>query len=151
MKKIVLSFLLILVAQLSFGQTASDFVNAFKNNPACQYMPISKEMVPLVAAQAPADQQAIFKKIEGMDLMVFANTDDTLKNQMKGALAKLDANYTKQEMDEAGGKAIIYFKIENDIVKEMLAYAEQGPMTMCTTIKGSFSLDEILALAKGMK
>ena len=86
-----------------------------------------------------------------MDLMVFANTDDTLKKQMKGALAKLDANYTKQEMDEAGGKAIIYFKIENDIVKEMLAYAEQGPMTMCTTIKGSFSLDEILALAKGMK
>ena len=151
MKKIVLSFLLILVAQLSFGQTASDFMKSFKDNPACQYMPISKEMVPMIAAQAPADQQAIFKKIEGMEMLVCANTAEALKKQMKAALAKLDANYTKQEMDEGGNKAIIYFKINNDVVKEMLAYAEQGPMTMCTTIKGSFSLDEILAMAKGMK
>ena len=151
MKKIVLSFLLMLVAQLSFGQTASDFVNAFKNNPACQYMPVSKEMIPLFASQAPAEVQALFKKIEGMDLMVFTNTDNTLKKQMKEALTKLDANYTKQEMEEGGNKAVIYFKLENDVVKEMLAYAEQGPMTMCTTIKGSFTVDEILALAKGMK
>ncbi len=139
--------MLMMVAQFSFGQTISDFVNSFKTNPACQYMPISKEMMPMVASQAPENVRPLFEKMEGMEMLMI-NANDDLKAQIKASLSKLNDNgYEKKQIAEGQESMVSYIKIEDNVVKQMLTVVEQGNTCICMVMKGSFAVDDLKKMA----
>ncbi len=144
MKKIILSFMLVLMAQMSFGQTATDFVNSYKSNPACQHMLLSKELIPMMAAQAPEETKAMLKKVESMDMMMFQSCPADLKENLKKDLTKLTNNgYVKNDVEDKGTSATILIKMDKEIIKEMVVMADNNDMVVVSVIKGSFTKEDM--------
>lgn len=157
-KKFLLSLLLVVLSQTSFGQSVFD---KFEDQEKIRTVIVNKKMFSLLSKMKVEDKETqlyvdLIKKLES--LKVFATQSDTKAAEMKATADKYMKTAAMEELmrvNDKGKSVKIYVKsgATDSQIRELLMFVDGtgNEETVLMSLIGNFDLDELSVLTDKMK
>lgn len=157
-KKFLLSLLLVVLSQTSFGQSVFD---KFEDQEKIRTVIVNKKMFSLLSKMKVEDKETqlyvdLIKKLES--LKVFATQSDTKAAEMKATADKYMKTAAMEELmrvNDKGKSVKIYVKsgATDSQIRELLMFVDGSgnEETVLMSLIGNFDLDELSVLTDKMK
>ena len=155
MKKIVFLFAMMLMSVSGFAQQAKEILDSYRGNEKVQVFDADEttmEMFMKDVAKTEAERE-VWKNAEAITvLFVFDNQEmvDDVFNKFS-ALSKNGyerGSETPNNDDGVVRNLQTYYKVDNDIVREMLVLASAQGSMFVSYITGKFSMEQLAAISK---
>lgn len=147
MKKIVLSFAMMLMSISGFAQ-AQEIINSYKNNPGIQMIELNQGMLEMMASAAKSDEEKeALKSVEGMTMGMISSEE--LVPEIIGKLEALESQgYGRINVNKEEAQANVFVKKDGDFVTEIVMIAKAQGHNVLALMKGKFSADQMESLIK---
>jgi hypothetical protein len=158
MKKIFLTLLVLVVTNVTFGQSVFD---KFEDQEKIRTVIVNKKMFSLLSKMKVEDKETqqyvnLIKKLE--NLKVFATQSDSKAEEMKATAEKYLKTAGMEELmriTDKGKSVKIYVKsgATDSQIKELLMFVDGSGTeeTVLMSLTGNFDLDELSVLTEKMK
>ncbi|MEY2630937.1 MAG: hypothetical protein RLZZ469_1834 [Bacteroidota bacterium] len=158
MKKIFLTLLVLVVTNVTFGQSVFD---KFEDQEKIRTVIVNKKMFSLLSKMKVEDKETqqyvnLIKKLE--NLKVFATQSDSKAEEMKATAEKYLKTAGMEELmriTDKGKSVKIYVKsgATDSQIKELLMFIDGSgnEETVLMSLTGNFDLDELSVLTEKMK
>jgi hypothetical protein len=158
MKKIFLTLLVLVVTNVTFGQSVFD---KFEDQEKIRTVIVNKKMFSLLSKMKVEDKETqqyvnLIKKLE--NLKVFATQSDSKAEEMKATAEKYLKTAGMEELmriTDKGKSVKIYVKsgATDSQIKELLMFIDGSGTeeTVLMSLTGNFDLDELSVLTEKMK
>lgn len=141
MKKLLLSLILLLACQISFGKSLNDITDQYKTVENAQFMMVPQSMVKMLVGQMlnqkeiadkvknnNASAEDINKVVEKIDSVLYLSLDNctgSVKSSFNEKVKDLSV-YGYKKMEEKPGLGAVYCKEQNGIAKEVVVLITKG-------------------------
>lgn len=149
MKKILFTFMLMLMAQLSFAQTAKDVFNDYKDQKKAEYVSVPRAMLKLGAAAVKNNNtQALLDEIHSAKILTLNNCKKRTRKKFAASINALTKQgyeeYTRMKDD--GQNILILTKSKEDLISEIVALINDDDDCVGILVTGSINPEDIEAV-----
>lgn len=151
MKKILFTLVLMLMAQLSFAQTAKDVFNDYKDQKKAEYVSVPRAMLKLGAAAVKNNNtQALLDEIHSAKILTLDNCKKRVRKNFANAISNLSKKdydeYTRMKDD--GQNILILVKKHEDLIAEIVALINDDDDCVGILVTGDINPEDIEAVVR---
>lgn len=156
MKKVLLTVLLAIVCQMSWCQTSDEIIENHRNDMYAQYVQMDKEFIKTTLAFMPSinkkmkQSKEVLKKVDLINTILYKKMDKTTKENIENELAQLTTNGYRLlgETNEEDSKGISYVIMEDEIITDLIVFAESKGKFSLMQMKGRITSDQVGTVEK---
>ncbi len=148
--------LMAFVCHLAWCQTSDEIIENHRNDPYAQHVQMNKEFIKRTLAFMPGfnkkmkQSKEVLKKVDLINTILYKKMDQATQEGIEKELAQLLTNGYQLlgETNEKDSKGISYVIMEDEIITDLIVFAESKGNYSLMQMKGRITSDQVDTVEK---